>query len=706
VSASYFRTLAISPQLGRDFLPADDAYRGPKVVIISDKLWRQRFGADVGVVGRAIKLNDENYSVIGVMPRGFENVLSSTAEIWTPLQYDLSTLEDFDSGAWGHHLRIAGRLRAGVSIDQARHELDQIAHNPEMQFPRPRWASLSGGLIVDSLQQDTVRGVEAALLAVLGAVILVLVIACVNVTNLLLARGAQRRGEFAMRATLGAARTRLIGQSLTESLLLALLGGALGVAVAEVGVHVLIALSPPGLPRVSAIKLDAPAFLFAFAITTLAGLAAGLIPALQSPRTNLQAGLLQTSRTTAGHGHRMRRALVVSEVALAMMLLVGAGLLLRSMQRLLAVDPGFATANLLTMQVQTAGHKFDEMASAPGVGDSVRRRFFEQALDQVRGVPGVAAAGFTSQLPLSDDPNWVAVYGAHFENDDPQSGRNVYRYAISPDYCQTMGIPLLRGRFLDEQDTAAAPQVALISEALARRQFPGHNGVDAIGKRLHVGPTDRPWYTVVGIVGDIRQASLELNPEFAVYIPSQQTWFADDTLSFVIRSRGDAATLAPAVRDAIWRVDKNQPILRVVTMDKLLADSVAQRRFVLVLFEAFGLVALVLAATGIYGVLASTVAERVREIGVRAALGASRANILALIVRQGMTLTALGLVIGLGGAMLASRAVATLLFGVSRLDPVTYAGVAALLLCVSAIACLVPARRAASIDPMQALRSE
>lgn len=706
VSASYFRTLGVSLALGRDFLPADDVFRGPKVVIVSDKLWRRRFGADPGVVGRAIKLNDENYTVIGVMPKGFENVLSSTGEIWTLLQYDRSTLDNFDSGAWGHHLRIAGRLRAGVSINQARHELDQIARNPEMQFPRPRWASLSGGLIIDSLQDDTVRGVKAALFAVLGAVTLVLVIACVNVTNLLLARGAQRRGEFAMRATLGAAKTRLIRQLLTESLLLALLGGALGMAVAAAGVHVLIALSPPGLPRASAIALNAPAFVFAFAVAALAGLTAGLIPALQSPRTNLQDGLKQTSRLTAGHGQWTRRALVVSEVALAMMLLVGAGLLLRSMERLLAVDPGFATANLLTMQVQTAGHKFDEMASAPGVGDSVRRRFFEEALEQVRGVPGVAAAGFTSLSPLSDDPYWVAVYGSHFENDDPQSGRNVYRYAVSPGYCQAMGIPLLRGRFIDEHDTASAPQVALISQALARRQFPGHNGADAIGKRLHVGPTDRPWYTVVGIVGDIRQASLELNPDFAVYIPVQQSWFADDTLSFVIRTRGNAAALAPSIREAIWRVDKDQPIVRVMTMDKLLAASVAERRFVLVLFEAFGLVALVLAATGLYGVLASTVAERVREIGVRTALGASRANILALIVRQGISLTALGLLIGLGGAMLSSRAVAALLFGVSRLDPVTYAGVAVLLLCVSAVACLVPARRAASIDPMQALRSE
>jgi putative ABC transport system permease protein len=355
------------------------------------------------------------------------------------------------------------------------------------------------------------------------------------------------------------------------------------------------------------------------------------------------------------------------------------------------------------MQVQTAGHKFDDLATAPGAGDRMRHQFFEQALQAVREVPGVSVAGFTSLLPLSDDPDWVSTYGAHFENDDPQGGHNVFRYAITPGYCQAMGISLLRGRFLNEDDRAAAPPVALISESLARRQFPGH---DALGKRLHVGPLDRPWFTVVGIVRDVRQTSLALEEPDAVYIPTTQSWFADDTLSLVVRTRGDAAMLAPAIQDAIWRVDKDQPILRVVTMSKLLDASIGQRRFILILFEAFSFVALLLAATGIYGVLSSSVAERTREIGVRSALGARRGDILALVLRQGMTLAAVGVLLGLGGALLASRALSALLFGVSRLDPLTYAGVSMLLLIVSACACLVPALRAASIDPVQALRSE
>jgi putative ABC transport system permease protein len=703
VSASYFKMVGVSPALGRDFLAAEDVFNGPKVVILSDRLWRRRFAGGRDIVGRLVKLSGDNYTVIGVLPHGYENIMAFSAEIWTPLQYDTRNMTDFTSYAWGHHLHMAGRLRPGVAMDQARSELAQIGRTPEMEFPRPSWASLSHGFILDSLQDDMVRGVKPALLAVLGAVLVVLTIACVNVTNLLMARAAQRRGEFAMRATLGAGRARLIRQSLTESLLLALFGGLLGIGVAEGGVRILIALSPPGLPRADAIAVDGTVFAFALAIATLVGLVAGLVPALQAPRVNLRIGSQQNAGSAVGSHSLARRTLVVTEVALALVLLVSAGLLLRSMTRLLGVDPGFSTAHLLTMQVQTFGHQFDELPSAPGVGDSRRRRFFEQALEQVRRVPGVTSAAFTSALPLSDDPSWVTSYGAVFENDDPQQGSDVTRYAVSPGYCQTMGIPLLRGRFLDERDVDGASQSALISESLARHQFPGQ---DPIGKRLHVGPRDRPWYTVVGIIANVKQTSLALNEPNAVYLSMAQTWFADDTLSLVVKARGDAAALAPAVRDAIWSVDKDQPVVRVATMDKLLAMLVAERRFVLVLFEAFGLVALLLAATGTYGVMSGSVTERTREIGVRAALGATRSNILALVVRQGMTLTVLGTLIGLTGTVVASRAIAALLFGVSRFDVVTYSAVTMLLLCVSGIACFVPALRAASIDPMKALRNE
>jgi putative ABC transport system permease protein len=321
----------------------------------------------------------------------------------------------------------------------------------------------------------------------------------------------------------------------------------------------------------------------------------------------------------------------------------------------------------------------------------------------VRKVPGVSAAGFTSILPLSGDPYWMTVYGSVFENEDAGSGHNVFRYAVSPGYCEAMHIPLLRGRLLDERDTATAPFAALISESLAKKEF--QNG-DALGKRLHVGPTNYPWFTVVGIVADVRQASLALTDTDAVYLPETQTWFADDTMSFVVRTRGDAAALAPAVREAIWSVDKDQPVLRVATMKALLDRSVAERRFVLVLFEAFSLVALLLAAAGIYGILANSVAERTREIGVRAALGATRGNLLALVMRQGLALVLAGVALGLGASLVATRALASLLFRVSHIDPLTYVAVVAALLLVAAAACLIPARRAAMLDPMQALRSE
>ena len=418
---------------------------------------------------------------------------------------------------------------------------------------------------------------------------------------------------------------------------------------------------------------------------------------------SLREGLQTTSRTATGNRQITRSLLVASEVALALILLVGAGLLLRSMQHLLAVDPGFNTDNLLTMQVQTAGHKFDNLPSAPDAGDAKRLRFFAEALDEVRRTPGVTAAAFTSYLPLSDDPPWMGLFGAHFENQEPEQRREIHRYAISPGYFRAMQIPLKRGRTFDERDSASAPHVAVISESLARSQF---HGQDAIGKRLLLGPPSNPRYTVVGIVGDVRQSSLALNEPDAVYLPLEQSWFADESLSLAVRTTGDAAALAPAIRHAIWTADRDQAIVRIVTMSRLREILVAQRRFVLILFEAFGLAALLLAATGIYGILSSTVAERTREIGVRAALGATRAGILALILRQGLSLAILGLAIGLGGALLASRAVGSLLFGVSHLDPLTYVGVTALLLGVSAIACLAPARRAASIDPMQALRNE
>jgi putative ABC transport system permease protein len=450
---------------------------------------------------------------------------------------------------------------------------------------------------------------------------------------------------------------------------------------------------------VDAISVSPSVFAFAFAMTTLIGLAVGLVPALHIGRGDLRGGLQRSSRQTAGGHHLTRRALVVAELALAVVLLISAGLLLHSLNRLFRVDPGFDPSHMLTMQVQTSGHKFDDLASAPGAGAAVRRRFFAQALDAVRHVPGVQAAAFTSLLPFTNPE--LSIYGSHFEKD--QSGFDVFRYVVSPGYFEAMGIPLLRGRLLDDHDIESAAPATVISASLARHEFGSDN---PIGQHVHIGPMDRPWFTIVGVVADVKQVSLADSQLDEVYITPAQSWFADDVMGLVVRARGEAAALAPAVRNAVWSVDKDQPIVQVATMDNLIAETAAERRFALILFEAFGLVALVLAATGIYGVLSGSVTERMREIGVRSALGATRGNILALVLGQGMALTALGITIGLAAAVAASRALVTLLFGISRLDGITYAGVIALLACVAGAACWIPAWRAAGVDPATTLRAE
>jgi len=696
VTPGYFRALGVLPALGRDFEDADDRFQGPNVTILSDGLWRRRFGGDAAIIGHDITLDGNLYTVIGVMPRGFENVLSPSAQLWAPLQYNPSLPPD--GREWGHHLRMIARLQPGVSRAQARSELDAILP-AWAQAHAPGYTSSGGpptGFLVDSVQADMTRDVRPALLAILGAVAVVLLIACVNVTNLLLARAAQRRGEFAMRAALGASRARLAGQLITEGLLLAFIGGLFAVAVAELGLRGLLALSPPELPRLAAVRLNGSVFAFATAITTLVGIAFGLFPALHISRRELQSGIRQSSdRTVSGH-QTTRRTLVMVEVALALVLLVSAGLLLRSVQRIFAIPPGFDPSHMITMQVQEAGRRYQS--------DADRDRYFTRTADAVRRIPGVVSAAFTSQLPLSGD---FATYGVQFEAYPNQSFAPAFRYAIDPDYFATMRIPLLRGRLLDEHDRPPAPVAVVISESLARHNFADR---DPIGQRIRIGPdighADRPWAVIVGVVGDVKQASLSGGEPDAVYATRSQWSWVDNAQSLVVRTRGDAAAMAPAVRAAIWSVDKDQPVERVATMDAIVAASESQRHFALVLFEGFALIALLLAATGIYGTLAGSVTERTREIGVRSALGASRGSILGLIFRQGMGLAMMGVAIGFVGAIAASRALITLLFGISPLDPVTYMGVIALLLGVSALACLVPARRAAGIDPAITLRAE
>jgi len=731
VSWPYFRMLGVAPFMGRDFESADDLWRGEgsivdgpikgsmgrNVVVLSYGFWRRRFAGDPNIIGQNIKLDETEFTVIGVMPASFENVIAPEAELWAPLQYNSALPRA--SRDWGHHLRFVARLRGNITKTQAASELDVIARTLA-QIYAPGYNEAGGppsGYLVKSLQDDLTSSARPALLAVLSAVMLLLIIACVNVTNLLLARGAQRRTEFAMRAALGAARIRLLRQLMTESLVLALLGGAFGLVVAVVGVRALILLSPPGLPRLSAIRIDGIVFAFALGVTALIGMLIGIIPALRAASSDPHESLQQSSSRATGGRQWTRRVLVVAEVSLAMVLLVSAGLLVRSLQRLFSVDTGFDAGHLITLRVQESGLRYRP--------DDARVRFFQEALDRVREVPGVESAGFTSQLPLSGDQD---VYGSLFEKDIANGslgGDAMFRYAVTPGYIETMRIPLIHGRLLNESDRAdvsrfcflqqrcgASPASVLISQSFAKRKF---GSADPIGQRIRLGPaafaylndhTDTPWSTIVGVVGDVRQLSLAGTTSDAIYVANAQWFWGDQEMALVVRTHADAEALVPMLRKAIWSVDKDQPIVHISTMEHLVAQSEAQRRFAMIIFEAFALVALVLAATGIYGVLAGSVSERTREIGIRSALGATRSKILNLVLRQGMALACIGVTLGLAGALFATRALITLLFGISRLDPMTYAGVVILLAAVSAIACWLPAWRAAGIDPAITLRAE
>jgi putative ABC transport system permease protein len=698
VSADYFRVLGIAPAIGRDFAAADDVRGGPPVAIVSASLAARRLGGAPGALGRPIVLDGATYTVIGVMPEGFRNALAPTAEVWAPLRYRAQA--EFQSSEWGHHLRMVGRLAAGIAPARAAAEIQSIGRAPVAEFPRPAWAPMSDGLIVESLLDSMTIGVRPALLAILGAVFLLLAIACVNLSNLLLARTLARRSELAIRTALGAGSAQLLRQLVTESLALALVGGIVGIGVAAAVEALLRSLAPASLARAGAFSLDASVFAVALAVSTLVGLVAGVVPGLVGIHDGTYTPVRAGSHATDSHHRVTRRALVVTQVALAFVLLTSAGLLLRSVEKLLATEPGFDAERVLTMQVVATGRRYGSSAELA--------QFYEQALDAVRAVPGVEALAFTSQLPLSGDSDG---YGVELESDtrgDEHNAGAALRYVVTPDWFTTMRIPLLEGRLLDAADKPGAPQAVLINASFAKRRFGAQS---AIGQRLRMGPyigrSDAPWANVVGVVGDVKQASLALESPDAVYFAMGQWLWVDSVQSLVVRARtDDAAALAPSVERAIWSVDPTPPLVRVATMKDLLEASESQRSFALVVFAAFALTAVVLAVVGLYGVVARSVEERKRELGVRAALGASPGRVAALVIRQGMALAGAGIVVGVLGAVGASRALSSLLFGVNPLDALAFGGTIAVLAGVSLLACGVPAARAARVDPAITLRSE
>jgi predicted permease len=690
VTSEYFSVLGVAPALGRDFRPEDDVRGAPATVILSQAVWHRRFGGDSALVGHTITVNGLPYLVIGVLPQGFENALAPGAQVWRPLQYELGFGPACRSC---QHLEAVGRLRRGVSDRQAARDVDVVLERLGREHPTD-YPQHVGGTVV-RLGEDLTRGVRPAMLAAFGAVLVVLLIACANTSNLLLGRVTERRAELSLRSALGANRARTVSPLLAEVSLLTGVGGVLGVGFAWVGIRTLILLAPPALPRLQAIALNAPVMKLALVATALVATAVALLPAWHAAGTDPHEGLAGTSRRTVGAIGRARSLLVIVETALAVLVLVASGLLLRSMRRLLDVDPGFDPQGVVTMRVLALGPRF--------ANDTVTRRVFERVLQAVRAVPGIDRAAITSQLPLSGDDDTFGIHSERHPNPKPESDPSAHRYAVSSGYLETMRIPLLRGRAFTSDDRFGTPRVALVSAAFARRGFPNE---EAIGQRIHVGAIDEPWWTIVGITGDVHQVSLGTGVADAVYVPETQSGSAAHLSWLVFRSRGNPSAIASVARRAVWSVDKDLPIARVSTMQGVVDSSAASRRFVLTLFESFALIAIVLAALGLYGVLAATVAERVREIGVREALGATPGQIVGMIVGRGMRLTGAGVSAGVALSLAGNGIIADQLFGVSRMDGLTYMVVVGSLGAVALAACAVPARRAAQVDPITSLRAE
>jgi putative ABC transport system permease protein len=691
VSAGFFPALQVSPLLGRTFTAEEDRPGGPAVAILSHSLWSERFGSNPQVVGSTIHLDGAGYTVIGIMPLGF-HFPDPDDLVWVPLA--MSPSDQVNHGS--HYLRIVARLRPQVTLAQAQAQMDTIAQQLSAQYPD---TNSSVGVNIVPLREQVVGDVRPALLVLFGAVALVLLMVCANVASLLLARGAARQREMAIRAALGAGRTRLLRQLLTESLLLALFGGLLGILLAHWGVRGLESLSPPDLPRIGSIGLNAPVLGFSLGVSLLAGLVFGVAPALASLRSDLREPLAEGSRGSAGGPHgRLRGLLVASELALGVVVLAGAGLLLRSFVVLQNIPLGLDSSSVLTFRVILPAARYATYEQ--------RSAFYQRLLEKLESIPEVRCAGGVSFLPLTFAGRTTAIA---IEGSAPVPANELpfadFRM-VTPGYFRTLGIALAEGRDFAWSDSPAQPPAVVVSQTLARTFWPGEN---PIGKRLKLGgggPQD-PWLSVIGVVGDVHQMSRTREPRPAVYLSATQDVGVGDTVrDWAVRSSGDPLLLAPAVRGAVWSVDAVLPVSRVQTMERVLSGTLASQQFNLLLLGLFALLALVLAAVGLYGVSAYFVAQRTRELGVRMALGAERRDVLALVLRMGARLIGLGIVVGLAASLAAGRLLASLLFQVSPRDPLVLAGVAVLLAAVALLACYLPARRATHVDPVIALRHE
>jgi len=694
-----FELLGRRAAVGRTLASSDPV----DVIVLSDGFWRRRFGADPSIVGRQLTVSEHPVTVVGVMPPDFHFPLKSMLgpsgfspsvepDAWMPI--DVKGAQFVQNGApvrVTHYLSVVGRRAAGVSVEQVRQEITSIVARLEQEYPDVNRGLKSN---VVGLHDQAVGRVRPALVLLLAGVGFVLLMACVNVANLLLARSVARQKEIAVRAALGAGRGRLLGQMLAESLMLALAGGVLGLGLVFIGVRFLIAIAPPELPRLNEVRPDAAIVIFTAVVSLLAGILVGVAPAIAAGRGDVQGALKDESRGVAGGvaRRRLRAALVVGEVALAMVLTTGAGLLLRSFVTLLSVDPGFRAENLLTMQVQLPNR-----IATP----DARRAFYATLFEHIQAVPGVVAAGGTTRLPLGSTNVSTRVMvegGATTPGDMPEVEM---RRAVH-DYFRAMGIPILRGRGFTAADSPTSQPVVVVNQTMARRLWPNQ---DAVGKRFKMGTNAQtPWSTVIGVVGDLRHAGLDVEPASEFYI-----WYLQGppvAPFLVVRTEGDPTLVAESVRLQMKMVEKDMPVYDMRTMAQVRAASVAERRFILILALVFDVLALTLAAVGVYGVMALVVSERTQEMGIRLALGAEPMQVVRLVVRQGLGLALVGIALGLAGALALTPLMAGQLYGVGATDPITIAGVPTLLLAIACLACAVPAWRAMRVDPVIALRYE
>jgi predicted permease len=690
VTANFFPLLGVPPALGRVFTADDDRPGAHNVVMLSHGLWQSRYGSDPQIINRDIQLNGAKYTVVGVMPAGFQ-FFESDVRLWVPIALDAEEL----ANRGGHYLKVIARLKPGVTLDQAQADLAAVMARVAKDNPGETMDGKLGAFAVP-LREELAGDVRGSLVVLLVAVAFVLLIACANVAGLMLARAVARRREIALRIALGAGRVRVVRQLLTESLLLAAIAGVLGSVLAYWSFAFLQKLVPEQMALLTSLTLDTRILLFTLLISLATGVVFGLVPALQSAKVDLNEALKQSTRVTSTG--KLRSALIVFEVALSLVLLVGAGLLIQTLFQLFNQYSMLQPEQVLTMRTVLPRTKYNEPPK--------REAFYQQVLERVENLPGVVAAGYSTSVPLSWKGGTSGFTPEGIQSPIPGMAYDANHREVSANYLQTMNIPLRAGRYFDKRDNGQAMRVAIINETMARQYWPGEN---AIGRRFNIGdPNDGEWMEIVGIVADVRQMGLDEPVKAEMYMPYQQVtdWPFFIPRDLAIRTSGDPLSVAGSVRQIVREVDPDQPISNIATMSEVLGVEAAQRRMGMIMLTAFAGLALLLASLGIYGVLAYFVTQHTNEIGVRIALGASRRNILALVLKKGMGLTLLGVVIGLAASLALTRLMSSLLFGVNASDAVTFIVVPLLLATVALLACWIPARRATKVDPMIALRYE